>query len=424
MSPSKDPVTPYASSCNPPRRAKRPRTESEAADPSSSATSQPRLRPQLLPKEPQNGQVDNSPYRDSSDDEDEYDPVVASPAPKRRGRKPGPMSRSARESQRKLNHSRIEKARRTKINETLATLSNLVSEAEKERGAADPSRVPVEPVGKDKGEKEFKLDVLVKTVTYIQELIQRVKTLEEQKSSAEGDSRVNQGVAGTKRKHRTDEDEEDEIEIIETSSASHCNTFIDVTSSNTARRSSVSRATPRPPGQSPCLPPISAWLPHPYIDPSYLNESNMLPSANQLPTPPLSGSFRTPLSLTSQVLPALSLPGPAHPMMSHPSSPESTKSMRVPMPPSRRQSNASTVGRSPPVSPTWTPEDETAASLLLQMSSSPVSSISSSSAVASTPTTQAQNLETARAVNRRPTTHSYPMQAETPSSLLGLSRAA
>ena len=48
------------------------------------------------------------------------------PQQKRRGRKPGILSRAARESQRKMNHSRIEKARRLKINDTLTTLRALV----------------------------------------------------------------------------------------------------------------------------------------------------------------------------------------------------------------------------------------------------------------------------------------------------------
>ncbi|KAF9470460.1 hypothetical protein BDN70DRAFT_821348, partial [Pholiota conissans] len=46
--------------------------------------------------------------------------------PAKRGRKPGPLSRTAREAQRRLNHSIIEKARRTKINDALAALKQLV----------------------------------------------------------------------------------------------------------------------------------------------------------------------------------------------------------------------------------------------------------------------------------------------------------
>ena len=52
-------------------------------------------------------------------------PDLVPSVPAKRGRKPGPLSRSAREAQRRLNHSIIEKARRTKINDTLATLRQL-----------------------------------------------------------------------------------------------------------------------------------------------------------------------------------------------------------------------------------------------------------------------------------------------------------
>ena len=76
------------------------------------------------------------------------------------------MSRSARESLRKLNHSRIEKARRTKINETLATLSNIVNQAEREKAAASgTASAHVEEASgassSGKGDKEFKLDVQI-----------------------------------------------------------------------------------------------------------------------------------------------------------------------------------------------------------------------------------------------------------------------
>ena len=461
MAPDKDAAATYAASCNPARRAKRARADDDRQQGPSSAPSaataavpvqqqqqpqlqqqQQRLRPQqLLPRDAQPARVDPSPYHDSSDDEDEYDPVLAAPTPKRRGRKPGPMSRSARESQRKLNHSRIEKARRTKINETLSTLSNLVSEAEKEKRLIDPSRAPPEETG-SKGDKEFKLDVLLKTVTYLQELIEKVKVLETRSCSNCADGSVT-AVAGEKRK-RPIADQDEDMEIIEVASSSHASSPAPSTASNApATRPISSRAASRQPGPSPCLPPISAWLPHPFIDPSCLTDGNLPPSVSQLPTPPLSGTFRTPLSLSSQVLPALSLPGPAHPLHSQPSSPSSARPFarsgaRVPVPASvRRQSNASSgtgtsAGRSPPVSPSWTPEDETAASLLLQMSSSPASSVSGSSMPATTPKMRVKSLEVPQhqrqqqkrvTVDRR-MSQSYPVHAETPSSLLGLDKAA
>lgn len=135
---------------NPPRRAKRPRLDTDpvALHPSASTSANPpppRSRPQLLPKgdDLSPHQLNDSPeYHSSDEEEDDYDPGEPAPAPKRRGRKPGPMSRTARESQRKLNHSRIEKARRTKINETLATLSNLVSDVEKQGVGSPHEEVP------------------------------------------------------------------------------------------------------------------------------------------------------------------------------------------------------------------------------------------------------------------------------------------
>ena len=83
--------------------------------------------------------------------------------------------------------------------------------------------------------------------------------------------------------------------------------------------------------------------------------------------------------------------------------------MRIALP-TRRLSNATTA--SPSVSPSWTPEDETAASLLLQMSSSPNTSSSR---------LRGNSLESARSRSSASSSASAtPVQAETPSSLLGL----
>ncbi|KAF7321523.1 BHLH domain-containing protein [Mycena kentingensis (nom. inval.)] len=101
-------TTVYAAACNPPRNARQStHTRSRARSPSESSsaseyTPEP-VRPPVGPVEP----------------------VNSSPGAKR-GRKPAVLSRTAREAQRKLNHSIIEKARRTKINEALATLKQLV----------------------------------------------------------------------------------------------------------------------------------------------------------------------------------------------------------------------------------------------------------------------------------------------------------
>ena len=380
--------------------------------------SQQRPRPHILPKDiahPVSGDRDLSDVDD--DEEDEYNPLSPAPAPstKRRGRKPGPLSRSARESQRKLNHSRIEKARRTKINETLATLSNLVNEAEKERGG--PAAVEPEETAK-KGEKEFKLDVLVKTVSYIQELIHKVKTLETRScvrcSASDAPTPVSPPESPARKRKASDLDVEVDVLSVADDEADDMSSPLSPLPppSRPSWSSPSVRAQSKAPSQSPCLPPISSWLPNPYVDPSCLSA---LPSPNpsgppsHLPTPPLSGSFRVPLSLAASAPPALVLPGPAHPLPP-PGAPSSDAArMRISMP-RRRVSSAHASS----LSPSWTPEDETAASLLLSMSSSPSASSASSRL-------RGSSLES-NAGRPRLGLGMTPIQAETPSSLLGLGR--
>ncbi|KAI0088269.1 hypothetical protein BDY19DRAFT_189224 [Irpex rosettiformis] len=482
-------ILPYIASVNPPRKAKRPRLETDTAtiQPQSttavSTTVQAlsRPRPQLLPKDDMTTRrLGESPEQDSSDDEeDEYDPVEHAPPPKRRGRKPGTMSRSARESQRKLNHSRIEKARRTKINETLATLSTLVSEAEKQRSSGSVE-APVEKE-KPKGEKEFKLDVLVKTVTYIQELIQKVQVLEIHATTStcarcsqppsETSSLVNSPPSPSTKRKRAQTDHDHDTPTNAATRPSSLPPPAIPPSANTISSRRLTSASPalHPVSASPSLPPISSWLPHPY-DPSSLSAipasspdfmSQPMNLSSHLPTPPLSGSFRPPLAHTTQTLPALSLPGPAHPSISCSFASEGRKTMRIPIP-TRRMSIASStststshafplknnsshhrgVSQSPTVSPSWTPEDESAASLLLQMSSSPTTSISSSggSGGMTTPRVHRKSLgsagtcdrEGARRVKeaergqekrRRGERDDEALYAETPSSLLGITRS-
>lgn len=378
----------YAS-CNPPRRAKRARTDDALSSITAHASSSTPKRPQLLPKVPRT-QPNNAPLDSSEDDEDEYDPSTSVPAPKRRGRKPGPLSRSARESQRKLNHSRIEKARRTKINETLSTLSNLVNDDDRKKAEPEPEG----KAGGKKSEKEFKLDVLVKAVDYMQELIARVKELEDNRCSqcmggARSSSPVLNNDGSNKRKRPADDiefidvehdnaefdeyvgddekasDKDDEIEEI-----------LPPQNLPSSRRSSVH------PSPSPRLPPIASWLPHPYVDPSCIaaltdSNSNTPQVISHLPSPPPSGNFRAIAPESIQTLPSLTLPAPARPMDAPPI-------LSRPGQSSRRMSIVSTGSRSvlasPNASPTWTPEDEKhAASMLLQMSTSPSSSRSNSS---------------------------------------------
>lgn len=121
----------------------------------------------------------------------------------KRGRKPAPAaSRGAREQARKTNHSKIEKRRREKINEALSTLREMVpvgiagileqhdlaspgaSPALSAVGAATVVGVgsPIIPGGGKKkgGEKEFKLEVLERTVIFVKYLLDRVNELEAQ----------------------------------------------------------------------------------------------------------------------------------------------------------------------------------------------------------------------------------------------------
>jgi hypothetical protein len=112
---------------------------------------------------------------------------------RKRGRKPAPAaSRSAREQARKTNHSRIEKRRREKINDALATLRQIVPMGVAQSLAATPgddaSTVPSPALsavgsgggGKKRGEKEFKLEVLERTVIFVKYLTERVTELEKQ----------------------------------------------------------------------------------------------------------------------------------------------------------------------------------------------------------------------------------------------------
>ncbi|PVG01627.1 hypothetical protein CPB86DRAFT_794975 [Serendipita vermifera] len=85
---------------------------------------------------------------------------------KKRGRKPNPNPyvRSAREAARKASHSVIEKKRRERINQALTELRTLVP-AEENPGTANPG-------------KDFKLEVLIRTVSHLKSLVTRVEELE------------------------------------------------------------------------------------------------------------------------------------------------------------------------------------------------------------------------------------------------------
>ncbi|KAG2103404.1 uncharacterized protein F5147DRAFT_580538 [Suillus discolor] len=360
-----------------PRRAKRLRSASGAAVAIPPQSDNPRL---------------SSPI--SSDDQAEDDAYGASPAPqlKRRGRKPGALSRSAREAQRKINHSLIEKARRTKINDALAALRELVP-AEYKRvneavEASDEDEDDERKKGKGKvkaGEKEFKLEILVRTVAYLQDLTEKVKRLEEDGckqcicQSSSPDAR-----GSKRRKHDVEQEDGAMTEV-----------------------GSVEDSPSR-------LPSISTWLPHSQertrraLTSSQSPSTRPVPSSSkspsqQLPTPPTSAIF-TSSSSVSGVPPVLTLPSPSTFLPQSRTQIQPCFSGFAP-----RRSPSDTASSSP----VYTPEDETAASLLLRISTSTVITSPQLPLKSASPSSSRNELRTERP--REGSVH-----ALTPSHLLGL----
>jgi Helix-loop-helix DNA-binding domain len=303
--------------------------------------------------------------------------ILPATAPAKRGRKPGPLSRSAREAQRRLNHSIIEKARRTKINDALATLRQLVPvdygcpqshhEDEDEDNDDDDEEYPegtrrAKPKPKVKGtgkreekEKEFKLEILVRTVSFLQDLLKRVDTMENSLSVCQ---HCGANQSSKKRKHSQlhDDDENDRTSkqskvvpsaeehprqvAIKPTLKPHDSPILNPHGSPVSNSHSSPVAPPTNGGSR--LPSISSWLPDVPIDPTLLSpktKPNQSPRAfPYLPSPPASTLF-TP-TRTFQVPPVLNL-GPV--------------------------ATAAMVALPPP----HTSEDESAASLLLQIATSP-----------------------------------------------------
>ena len=137
---------------------------------------------------------DRDDLRDDEED-DEYRPSdnpldissrppssVVVPQPQKRGRKPhpNPAVRSAREAARRANHSVIEKRRREKINNALSELRTLVP-PQPDEGSVGMASAGIDPTAGDTTKvqpKEYKLEVLVRTVAYLKHLVDRVETLE------------------------------------------------------------------------------------------------------------------------------------------------------------------------------------------------------------------------------------------------------
>ncbi|KAJ7668527.1 hypothetical protein DFH06DRAFT_202462 [Mycena polygramma] len=336
----------YAASCNPPRSAKqRPRSLSESSS-ASEYTPEPRRIVPLSPK-----------HSKAVMDAEPSTGAKRGRKPATLSRKPATLSRTAREAQRKLNHSIIEKARRTKINDALATLRQLVpvnygqpAAEDDEADGEDAAKAPKKAAGKrEEKEKEFKLEILVRTVSFMQDLIDRVAALEDVNKSS---SCANCATSSVKRKRSEEAGEEESRPVAK-------------------KRHEAELATPetspsiRPEVSSPAVPPvtysgerlpsISSWLvetgqrPSPRASPEF---------QSHLPSPPSSTQF-APARTPSQLPPALSLGSIAT---------QALLSAR-------------------------TPEDESAASLLLEIS-------------ASSPTFHEGN--------------GIPRQIQTPSSLLGM----
>jgi len=366
-----------------PRRAKRLRSASGAAV--------------AIAPQSDNRRLSSPNSSDDQAEDDGYDTPPPAPQLKRRGRKPGALSRTAREAQRKINHSLIEKARRTKINDALAALRELVPAEYKrvneaaEASDEDEDDEPKKGKAKSKvGEKEFKLEILVRTVAYLQDLTEKVKRFEEDGCK----HCIRQSSSDTRGSKRRKQDFEQEdgarIEV-----------------GSTVSEDSSSR-----------LPSISTWLPHSSQDqtrraltssksPSIRHQvpSSSKSPSQQLPTPPTSATF-TGFSSVFGVPPILTLPSPSTFIPQSGTQIQPCFSGFVP-----RRSPSDSLS-----SPVYTPEDETAASLLLRISNT--STLVTSPQLSLKPGSPSNSMNLNESRTGRPREES--VHALTPSRLLGL----
>lgn len=285
-----EPSAIYTASVNPPRRAKRARascaddTDDEFDEPASPLAVRTIL-PKMTPAAAK--------------------PLAPSSSPKAT-RQPGSthggsLSRAQRESLRKQNHSRIEKARRTKINCALAELRILVpkdvaiplegedfEDEEDFEDDADYGGSRKRGQAKPRAEKEFKLEVLVRTVAYLKTLVHRVDTLEQQAVDQSpactrcfGEQDAEDFTPPSKRQCLSPLDHREDLDT-------------DMVLPPFAARSAIASRTITPaeslrPSPSPRLPPISSWLPLlPYAEPSSLAVLATTPrtQAAKYPSPP------------------------------------------------------------------------------------------------------------------------------------------
>ncbi|KAJ6618697.1 hypothetical protein B0H10DRAFT_2028667 [Mycena sp. CBHHK59/15] len=354
----------YAASCNPPRSTKqRPRPRADSISSSASEyLPEPRASPKLV--------------RASADKltKASIEPTAAA----KRGRKPtAPLSRSAREAQRKLNHSIIEKARRTKINDALATLKRLVPADYGHAPAPDDEGADKRAGKREEKETGFKLEILVRTVAFMQDLLARVAMAEGAAHASRAGSSNSQCTCGArapsvgaKRKRPAAAEEDDDHEP-------------------PARKRPAMRSR---------LPSISSWLPDLALDPALRppahpdfppHRGSPFPSHRGSPSLAVPSHRASPKFSSGRASP--SSPTPAHraspdPFTSHLPSPPASAHVAPARPPLAHAPPALSLGPvlrvgspSPPalhptpVSPLLhrTPEDERAASLLLEIRGRP-----------------------------------------------------
>jgi hypothetical protein len=245
-----------------------------AASPSESAhTTRSRTAPgENAPSESDGLEGDN--------DSDSHEATALPPATPTMGRprKSGKISKSTRDALRKQNHSRIEKARRTKINGALDALRTLVPPIVPEDGN-DEDEEGIEETRRGQ-QKEFKLEILVRTVVYMKQLISRVEELESKHHQSQPTVPQPRGL---KRKR-------DEI----------FQQLLDEGPIPVPNGDSASRASTTPL----LLPPISTLLQQTNTSLASLPSPDQLPSP---PSPPRSDSLERSYSTR---LPSLILPSP------------------------------------------------------------------------------------------------------------------
>ncbi|KAF9530562.1 hypothetical protein CPB83DRAFT_882092 [Crepidotus variabilis] len=470
----------YAATCNPSRRVKRSAMADQLVDPfvQASKAGAPSGQPRAILPMPTSGSTVSTTQLGQDDSTGQpaakrarkslnvasssdrpytprvnpiASPTAEPPPPAKRGRKPGPLSKTAREAQRRLNHSIIEKARRTKINDALATLKQLVpsdylqakqnafkeleDDEDDEDEDEDFEMSNKKPKSKSKKEdKEFKLEILERTVAFLKDLLEKVNTMEsnppaictscdtdlrasKKRKRAEVDEVARPGptstsVEGTSEPPKTGSHRVSQspsfLPLLESSK-----TFDSPTMAAASRGPSASPRTQAAVGERERLPSISSWLPSTAeIDPQLLppplvkrHQTNSSMTSSYLPSPPSSTHF-DPIRMGGAGPPVLNL-GPiatSSPMMFAPRS-NTNKSPTL--------SSTSNNGAA------RTPDDESAASMLLHIATSPLFRPTSSSLPLPEPSSLSLHSEARSPVQDM----DYTRQAQTPSSILGIRKA-